>query len=380
MNPSRLFILRPVATSLLMAAIAARRRRRLPAAAGLGAAAGRLPDDPGRDVLSGREPGRDGLAVTAPLERQFGQMPGLEPDDVDQLRRRLGHHAAVRPRARTSTSPSRKCRRRSTRPARFLPTRPADPADLQQGQPGRRADPDAGARPRRRCRCRRCEDLADTRLAQKISQLPGVGLVSISGGQKPAVRIQANPTALAAYGLDARGRAHGDRGGQRQPGQGQLRRPAAGVHDRRQRSAAVERRLPAARSSPTATARRSACRTSPTSSTASRTCSQAAWMNDDAGRHPQRPAPAGRQHHRRSSTASRRCCRSCTASLPAVGRRRRPHRPHDHHPRLGARRAVRADADDRARRAGDLPVPAQRCRRRSSRASPCRCRSSARSA
>src|SRR5207244_7814298 len=45
------------------------------------------------------------------------------------------------------------------------------------------------------------QDLADTMLAQKISQLPGVGLVSISGGQKPAVRIQANPTALASYGL-----------------------------------------------------------------------------------------------------------------------------------------------------------------------------------
>src|SRR6202043_3526705 len=45
------------------------------------------------------------------------------------------------------------------------------------------------------------EDLADTRLSPKISQLPGVGLVSISGGQKPAVRIQANPTALASYGL-----------------------------------------------------------------------------------------------------------------------------------------------------------------------------------
>src|SRR5262249_28125419 len=45
------------------------------------------------------------------------------------------------------------------------------------------------------------QDLADTRLAQKISQLPGVGLVSISGGQKPAVRIRVNPTALAAYGL-----------------------------------------------------------------------------------------------------------------------------------------------------------------------------------
>ena len=46
------------------------------------------------------------------------------------------------------------------------------------------------------------EDLADTGLAQKISQLPGVGLVSISGGQKPAVRIQANPTALSSYGLN----------------------------------------------------------------------------------------------------------------------------------------------------------------------------------
>src|SRR5712672_1375033 len=46
------------------------------------------------------------------------------------------------------------------------------------------------------------QDAADTALAQKISQLPGVGLVSISGGQKPAVRIQANPTALASYGLN----------------------------------------------------------------------------------------------------------------------------------------------------------------------------------
>ena len=46
------------------------------------------------------------------------------------------------------------------------------------------------------------EDLADTRLAQKISQLPGVGLVSISGGQKPAVRVQVNPTALSSYGIN----------------------------------------------------------------------------------------------------------------------------------------------------------------------------------
>ena len=54
---------------------------------------------------------------------------------------------------------------------------------------------------RLRCRWPKIEDLADTRFAQKISQLPGVGLVSISGGQRPAVRIEANPTALAAYRL-----------------------------------------------------------------------------------------------------------------------------------------------------------------------------------
>jgi len=46
------------------------------------------------------------------------------------------------------------------------------------------------------------EDLADTRLAEKISQLTGVGLVTIVGGQKPAVRVQANPTQLSAYGLN----------------------------------------------------------------------------------------------------------------------------------------------------------------------------------
>ncbi len=66
------------------------------------------------------------------------------------------------------------------------------------------------------------EDLADTRLAQKISQLPGVGLVSISGGQRPAVRIQANPTALAAYGLTLEDLRIGHCPGQHQPGQGRL--------------------------------------------------------------------------------------------------------------------------------------------------------------
>ena len=70
------------------------------------------------------------------------------------------------------------------------------------------------------------EDLADTRLAPKISQLPGVGLVSISGGQKPAVRIQANPVHARLLRPEPGRSAERDRRGQREPGEGELRRAA----------------------------------------------------------------------------------------------------------------------------------------------------------
>ena len=166
-------------------------------------------------------------SVTAPLERQFGQMPGLNADDVVELERQLGHHAAVRPRPRPR-------RRRAggaggdqrgghVPAAAICPTRPIyskiNPADA----PILTLALTSTTLP-----LSQVQDLADTRLAQKISQLPGVGLVSISGGQSPAVRIQANPTALAAYGLTLEDLRDGDRRRQRQPGQGQLRRPAAG--------------------------------------------------------------------------------------------------------------------------------------------------------
>ncbi len=82
-------------------------------------------------------------SVTAPLERQFGQMPGLEPDDVGELGRRLGDHAAVQPRSqprrRRAGGPGRdQCLRQS------VAGRSADAADLRQGQSGRCADTDAG--------------------------------------------------------------------------------------------------------------------------------------------------------------------------------------------------------------------------------------------
>ena len=98
MSPSRPFILRPVATSLLMARSAAGRRSRIQTAARFGAAASGLSDHSGGHVLSRSQPGGDGLvghrAARAPVRP--GARP--EPDDVDQFFRRVDHHAPVRAR------------------------------------------------------------------------------------------------------------------------------------------------------------------------------------------------------------------------------------------------------------------------------------------
>ena len=140
-------------------------------------------------------------SVTAPLERQFGQVPGLQQmtsissEGLSVITLRI--HSQPEHRCRRAGSPAiHQCvgdlscprtfpRRRSTakpiRPTRRFSRWPFRPDDLPLSK---------------------VEDLADTRLAPKISQLPGVGLVSISGGQKPAVRIQANPAQLAAYGIN----------------------------------------------------------------------------------------------------------------------------------------------------------------------------------
>ena len=143
-NLSRPFILRPVATTLLMVAIllaGALAYRLLPVSA---LPAGGLPDHPGRDLLSGREPRRDGLVGDRAARAPVRPDARAEPDDVDELERQLGDHAAVRPRPQAR-------RRRAggaggdQRGAHAAAARPADPARLQQGQPGRRADPDAGA-------------------------------------------------------------------------------------------------------------------------------------------------------------------------------------------------------------------------------------------
>ncbi len=199
MNPSRLFILRPVATSLLMVAILLAGLvgyRLLPLSA--------LPevDYPTIQVTTlypGASPDVMTSSVTAPLERQFGQMPGLKqmsssssggasvvtlqfeltlPLDVAEQQVQAAINAAG------TTLPND-----LPVPPVYSKVNPADAPVLTIGVA-------SSTIPLPRVR-----DLVETRVAQKIAQLPGVGLVSIAGGQRPAMRVRVDPKALAAAGL-----------------------------------------------------------------------------------------------------------------------------------------------------------------------------------
>src|SRR3989442_10610751 len=199
MHLSRLFILRPVATSLLMVAIllvGAVAYYQLPVSA--------LPqvDYPTIQVLTfypGVSPDLMASSVTAPLERQFGQVPGLKQmtstssggSSVITLQFVLTLNIDVAEQEVQAAINAAQTFLPVDLPAPpiYSKTNPADAPILTLALTSNSLT------------LSKVEDLADTRLVQKISQLPGVGLVSISGGQKPAVRIQANPTALASYRL-----------------------------------------------------------------------------------------------------------------------------------------------------------------------------------
>jgi multidrug efflux pump len=199
LSPSRPFILRPIATSLLMAAIMLAGGiafLQLPVSA--------LPevDYPIIQVLTfypGAGPEVMASSVTAPLERQFGQMPGLKQmtsvssgggsvitlefnldEDIDVAEQEV--QAAIN--AANSFLPQD-----LPNPPIYSKVNPADAPILTLALTSDSLPLD------------KVEDAADTNLAQKISQVTGVGLVSIAGGQKPAVRVQANPAQMAAYNL-----------------------------------------------------------------------------------------------------------------------------------------------------------------------------------
>jgi multidrug efflux pump len=138
-------------------------------------------------------------AVTAPLERQFGQVPGLNQmtstssggASIITLQFALDLNIDVA---------EQEVQAAINAASNFLPNDLPAPPIYSKSNPAD-APVMTLALTSNSIPLTQVEDLADTRLAQKISQLPGVGLVSISGGQKPAVRIQANPTALSSYGL-----------------------------------------------------------------------------------------------------------------------------------------------------------------------------------
>ena len=138
-------------------------------------------------------------SITAPLERQFGQMPGL-----NQMSSTSSGGASVITLQFSLELPldvaEQEVQAAINAAGNLLPTDLPAPPIYNKVNPA-----DAPiltlAVTSKTLPLPKVQDLVDTRLAQKISQLPGVGLVSISGGQRPAVRIQANPEALAAYGL-----------------------------------------------------------------------------------------------------------------------------------------------------------------------------------
>jgi multidrug efflux pump len=199
-NPSRIFIERPVATSLLMLAILMAgivAYRFLPLSA--------LPevDYPTIQVQTfypGASPDVMTSSVTAPLERQFGEMPGLKQmssvsaagTSILNLQFNLDLNLDIAEQEVQAAINSAGNLLPSDLPAPpvYLKINPADAPVLTLAVTSK-------IRP-----LTEVEEIADTRLAQKISQLPGVGVVNINGGQRPAIRIQADIRALAAYGLN----------------------------------------------------------------------------------------------------------------------------------------------------------------------------------
>src|SRR5665213_2095378 len=199
MSPSRPFILRPVATVLLMVAILL-----------VGFIAyGQLPvsalpevDYPTIQVQTfypGAAPEVMASSVTSPLERQFGQVPGLTQMTSSssygcsvitlQFALELNIDVAEQEVQAAINASGTYLPKDLPNPPIYSKTNPADAPVITLALKSKTMP------------LSKVEDVADTRLAQKMSQLQGVGLVSISGGQKPAVRVDVNPTAVAAKGL-----------------------------------------------------------------------------------------------------------------------------------------------------------------------------------
>ncbi|HWS66181.1 MAG TPA: MdtB/MuxB family multidrug efflux RND transporter permease subunit, partial [Steroidobacteraceae bacterium] len=199
-NPSRIFVLRPVATTLLMVAIlivGAIAYRQLPLSALPEVA---YPTIQVQTFYPGASPEVVTSAITAPLEKQLGTMPGLNQMSSTssagasvitlQFNLALAIDVAEQEVQASISGAQNLLPQDLPAPPIYAKVNPADAPVLTLGITSKVMP------------LTEVEDMTDTRIAQKISQLKGVGVVSISGGQRPAVRVVVNPRALAAYGLN----------------------------------------------------------------------------------------------------------------------------------------------------------------------------------
>ena len=318
----------------------------------------------------GADPEVMASSVTSPLERQFGQVPGLS-QMTPPVRMAARSSRCSSDSIRTSMWKSSRCRPSINSASTYLPQDLPNPPIYNKANP---ADApiltlaltsDSLPLPK-------VEDIADTSLAQKISQLPGVGLVSISGGQKPAVRIQANPTALASYGLsleDLRAalvQANVDQ--------------AKGVIDGKRQSYTIganDQLFSSEQYKPIVIAYRNGApvRLSDVANVIDGDGEQSAGGVDepDSRRDHEHPAAAGSQHHQRGGPDQE----AAAATAGFVAERSQgadPDRPHHDDPSFGERCGVRVDALHRAGGDGGVPVPAESSRPRPFPVLPCRCR------
>ena len=356
MNISRPFIMRPVATALLMGALMLSgllAYRLLPVSA--------LPqvDYPTIRILTffpGASPEVMTSAVTAPLERQFGQMPGLDQmsstssggASVITLRFNLDKpievaeqevQAAIN--AANSLLPND-----LPQPPVYNKVNPADTPVLTLAVTSKTVP------------LPQVHDLVDTRVAQKLSQLPGVGLVSIAGGQRPAVRIQANPQALAAHDLNLQTLRAAVAGANVNQPKGNFDGPERSfmldANDQLRSPDAYRDLIIAYRNG-------APLRLSDVAEVVDGAENRrlSAWANElpavlvNIQRQPGANVIDVVDRIERAAAATHR-----HAALHA--RRGRDQQPHRDHSRVGPRRAARADLRRRAGRDGDVPVPAQR--------------------
>ena len=332
MNPSRIFILRPVGTSLLMVAILL---------VGI-VAFGFLPlsalpevDYPTIQVQTfypGASPEVMTSSVTAPLEVQFGQMPGLNQMSSTssggasvitlQFSLDLSLDIAEQEVQAAINAAGNLLPSDLPAPPIYAKVNPADAPIITLGITSKTLP------------LTQLEDLADTRMAQKISQVEGVGLVSVSGGQRPAVRVLANVRALAAYGLNIDDLRTTIGNANVNSPKGTLDGPARSwtlnANDQIQSPNDYQNVIVAYKNgNPVRLVRRRRRHRRGREHLSCRLGEQ------QPGHHPERAAPAGRERHP-GGRPHQGAAAGCHEFAPRGRRGHGPHRPHQHHPRLRA--------------------------------------------